>query len=112
PNNVSLVFKMETEERSVLICADAHSKYLAEYLVDTYGEDLKADILQCGHHGNNSMPEDTGFYETVAPEAAIFDTPDKIMTSPNYTAGALAAYLQQMGSRIIWYKSAPNVFGL
>ena len=98
--------------RSVLICGDCHSRYMADYLVNTYGDKLKADILQCGHHGNNSMPEDTGFYETVAPEAAIFDTPDKIMTSPNYTAGALAAYLQQLGSRIIWYKSAPNVFGL
>ncbi len=112
PNNDSLVFKMETPMRSVLICADCHSRYMADYLVNTYGDRLKADILQCGHHGNNSMPEDTGFYETVAPEAAIFDTPDKIMTSPNYTAGALAAYLQQMGTRIIWYKSAPNVFGL
>lgn len=112
PNNDSLVFKMATKERSVLICGDCHSRYMADYLVNTYKDMLQADILQCGHHGNNSMPEDTGFYETVNPGVAIFDTPDKIMTSPNYTAGALAAYLQQLNIRIVWYKSAPNVFGL
>lgn len=112
PNNVSLVFKMETKERSALICSDAHSSYLAEYVVKNYGDKLKADILQCGHHGNNSMPEDTGFYEAVSPEIAIFDGPDWLMTSAEYTAGALAAYLKNEGTRIIWFKTAPNVFGL
>ncbi|SEA51926.1 Beta-lactamase superfamily domain-containing protein [Pseudobutyrivibrio sp. ACV-2] len=111
PNNVSLVFKMETEDRSILICADAHSKYLAEYLVDTYGEDLHADILQCGHHGNNSMPAETHFYEVVAPEIAIFDAPEWVMTGAEYTAGALAAYLQDLGARIVWFETAPNIFG-
>ena len=111
PNNVSLVFRIETPLRSILMCGDAHSKYLAEYLVENYGDELDVDILQCGHHGNNSMPEATGFYEAVSPEVSIFDTPDKIMLSPEYTAGALAAYLQELGSRIIWYKTAPNQFG-
>ncbi|SHJ14079.1 ComEC/Rec2 family competence protein [Pseudobutyrivibrio xylanivorans] len=112
PNNDSLVFKIETDKRSALICADAHSRYIAEYLVKTYGEKLDADILQCAHHGNNSMPEDTGFYEAVSPEVAIFDGPDWLITSPEYTAGALAAYLKELGARVIWYKTAPNVFGL
>ena len=111
PNNDSLVLKIETKSRSALICADAHSKYIAEYLVKTYGDKLKSDILQCGHHGNNSMPTETGFYEAVSPEVAVFDSPDWLMTSPEYTAGALAAYLKDLGARIIWFKSAPNVFG-
>ena len=110
PNNVSLVFKMETDQRSILICGDAHSQYLAEYLVDTYGGALSADVLQCGHHCNNSMPTDSGFYDMVNPEVSIFDCPDSIMTSPNFTAGLLASYLQENGSRIIWYKTAPNIF--
>ncbi|MBR5636677.1 MAG: MBL fold metallo-hydrolase, partial [Pseudobutyrivibrio sp.] len=112
PNNCSLVFKIETSDRSVLICADAHSKYLADYLVDTYGDELNSDILQCGHHGNNSMPTESGFYDVVSPEIAIFDGPDWLMTSSKYTAGVLAAYLQNLGARIIWYNTAPNVFGL
>ena len=110
PNNDSLVFKMATPNRSILICGDCHSEYMANYLVKTYGDELKADILQCGHHGNNSMPTETGFYELVNPEVAIFDTTDAIMTSPNYTAGALAAYLSEAGVRLVWFKSAPNVF--
>ena len=112
PNNVSLVLKLQTKDRSALICADAHSKYLAEYLVDTYGQDLKADILQCGHHGNNSMPVETGFYEMVRPEVAIFDAPDWLMTGSEYTAGQLADYLQKLGSRVVWFNTAPNIFGL
>ncbi|MBE5915222.1 MAG: MBL fold metallo-hydrolase [Pseudobutyrivibrio ruminis] len=112
PNNASLVFRMETEDRSMLVCGDAHSQYLAEYLVENYAKELDVDILQCGHHGSNSMPETTGFYEACSPEVAIFDTPDKIMTSPDYSAGALAGYLQGIDTRIVWYKSAPNVFGL
>ncbi len=111
PNNDSLVFKLETEDRSILICADAHSEYLAKYLVETYGENLKADILQCGHHGNNSMPQTTGFYEMVAPEIAIFDAPEWLMTGAQYSAGALADYLQKLGSRVVWFNTAPNVFG-
>ena len=96
----------------MLVCGDAHSQYLAEYLVENYAKELDVDILQCGHHGSNSMPETTGFYEACSPEVAIFDTPDKIMTSPDYSAGALAGYLQGIDTRIVWYKSAPNVFGL
>ncbi|MDC7278860.1 hypothetical protein NXH64_05010 [Butyrivibrio fibrisolvens] len=111
PNNDSLVFKIETKNRSALICADAHSKYIADYLVKTYGDKLDSDILQCAHHGNNSMPTETGFYEAVSPEVAIFDGPDWLMTSADYTAGALASYLKDLGARIVWYKTAPNVFG-
>lgn len=110
PNDCSLVFKMATPNRSILICADCHTKYMAEYLVDTYGKELKADILQCGHHGNNSMPYDTGFYKCVDPDIAVFDTPEWIMTSPEYTAGALAGQLQEQGAKIIYYNTAPNGF--
>jgi hypothetical protein len=85
---------------------------MAKYFMETYGDRLKSNILQCAHHGNNSIPEDTGFYEAVSPEIAIFDTPDRIMTSPEYTAGALAAYLTEQGVRITWFKTAPNIFGL
>ena len=110
PNDASLVFKMETENRSILICGDCHTKYMGDYLVETYGDKLHADILQCGHHGNNSIPFDTGFYEAVDPQIAIFDTPEWIMTSANYTAGALAGQLKEMGVEIRYYNSSPNGF--
>jgi beta-lactamase superfamily II metal-dependent hydrolase len=110
PNDASLVFKMETENRSILICGDCHTKYMGNYLVETYGDKLHADILQCGHHGNNSIPFDTGFYEAVDPQIAIFDTPEWIMTSANYTAGALAGQLKEMGVEIRYYNTSPNGF--
>ncbi len=110
PNNASLVFKMETNNRSALFCADCHSKVMAERLIKLYGDDLKADILQCGHHGNNSMPVETGFYEKVLPEVAIFDMPEDMLLSPELSAGALADYLQKMNCRIIWFNDKPNGF--
>ncbi len=112
PNDDSLVFKMDTGKRSMLICGDCHSSYMASYLVDTYGDDLQADILQCGHHGNNSMPVDTGFYDVVSPKVAIFDCPDWVYTSAQYTAGALAAELNDRGIRTVYFATAPNIFGL
>ncbi len=112
PNDDSLVFKMDTGDRSMLICGDCHTSHMAQYLTDTYGDALSADILQCGHHGNNSMPTDSGFYEAVSPEVAIFDCPDWVMTSPEYTAGALAGYLRDKGIRVCYFATAPNVFGL
>ncbi len=112
PNDDSLVFKLDTGNRSMLICGDCHSSYMASYLVDTYGEELQADILQCGHHGNNSMPVDSGFYQAVSPEVAIFDCPDWVYTSAQYTAGALAADLNAQGIRTVYFATAPNIFGL
>ncbi|MBR4707300.1 MAG: hypothetical protein IKP29_04515 [Pseudobutyrivibrio sp.] len=112
PNNDSLVFKLATANRSALIMGDCHSDFMAEYFIKTYGDKLNADILQLAHHGNNSIPVETGFYDVVSPEVAVFDTPDKIMQSPNYTAGALAAYFIENNVRIIWYNTAPNQFGL
>lgn len=112
PNDDSLVFKLDTGDRSMLVCGDCHTSYMADYLVKTYGKKLSADILQCGHHGNNSMPTDSGFYEAVSPQVAIFDCPDWVMTSPEYTAGALAGYLKEAGIRICYFATAPNVFGL
>ncbi|MCR4695263.1 MAG: MBL fold metallo-hydrolase [Pseudobutyrivibrio sp.] len=112
PNDGALVTRIETEDRSALLVSDCHTGHMAEYFVDTYGDKLDADILQPGHHGNNSMPIESGFYELVSPEVTIFDLPTDMLTSPQYTAGALAAFLQEMGSRIVWYNTAPNVFGL
>lgn len=110
PNNASLVFKMETENRSILFCSDAHSEALATYLRDTYEGELRADILQVGHHGHNSMPIDTEFYVLVEPKIAIFDAPEWLMTGDNYTAKDLAAYLEEEGVSVKSFSTAPNYF--
>ena len=111
PNNDSLVFKVSTPARSILFCADCHSKGMAEYLIKNYGDALQADVLQLAHHGNNSIPVETGFYELVAPKTAIFDAPDWVMNDDKYTAKQLKAYLENAGIRTVDYSSTPNVFG-
>ena len=111
PNNASLVLKLKTEYRSAIICADCHSKGMGEYLVNTYGDELDCDVLQLAHHGNNSIPQETGFYEKTTPEVAIFDCPDWVLNGEQYTAKDLKQYLEENGIRTVSYATAPNVFG-
>lgn len=111
PNNDSLVFKVATPNRSMLFCADCHSGNLATYMMNEYGEDLKADILQLAHHGNNSIPIETGFYEFINPQVAIFDAPDWLLNGEQYSAKDLKQYLETHGVRTVSYQTAPNVFG-
>jgi competence protein ComEC len=65
PNDLSLVLRLETHNKSFLFPADI-SGSMAEILVNE-GKKLKADVLMAPHHGSSSsMSQD--FIETVTPE--------------------------------------------
>jgi len=65
PNDLSLVLRLETNNKSFLFPADI-SAGLAESLIKE-GKKLKADVLMAPHHGSpSSMSQD--FIKTVAPE--------------------------------------------
>lgn len=51
-NNLSIVFTLNYFNHQVLFTGDAESG-LEKYLLDTYGEKLKSDILKVGHHGSS-----------------------------------------------------------
>ncbi len=69
-NDASLVFKVSRKEgpKTMLFTGDCHSAVVSEYLIKEYGERLKADYVQMGHHGNNTLPQK--FYEYVNPSKA------------------------------------------
>lgn len=68
-NDTSIVMKIIHGNTSVLLMADAEDA-LEKYLIETYGEELDADILKLGHHGSDtSSGED--FLEVVSPVDAI-----------------------------------------
>lgn len=109
PNNASLVFKISGEEDSILFCSDCHDASMADYLMNTYtGEELHAEYVQLGHHGNNSFP--AYFYDYVNPEVALFDSPEWLMTGENYTAKDLKQYFLDKNITCYDYVTAPNSF--
>ena len=88
---------------------DSQLKALCDYLMNTYtGEELHAEYVQLGHHGNNSFP--TYFYDYVNPEIALFDSPEWLMTGENYTAKDLKQYFLDKNITCYDYVTAPNSF--
>jgi len=68
-NDRSLVLKMQSCGRSVLLTGDAGS--VAEsWMQRTWGDRLKSDVLKIGHHGSRHSTSDS-FVDAVHPEEAV-----------------------------------------
>lgn len=108
PNNCSLVMKISGKKDSLLMCSDTHTDSLGSYLIETYGDRLKAEYVQTGHHGNNSFP--TSFYDAVGASRAFLDSPPWVMTEEKYTAAELEEYFIKNGAEAYDFRTAPNSF--
>lgn len=105
-NDGSIMFRIRGSQDSMLFCADV-GKSLTDYLVDKYGEDLKSDYVQMGHHGFDG-PE-AEFYELVKPSAAFFDAPAWLMEDEtDRSTREKEQLMQEMGCVIFSYYTAPN----
>lgn len=109
-NDGGLMFKATGKNASILFCADVHSKTMADMLLDRYGDKLKADYVQLGHHGNNSFP--TYLYDVVDAKVAIFDTPESIMNGEQYTCQELKSHLVKRGTETREYSQGASVLYL
>ena len=107
-NNSSLMLKFEGEKDSVLFCGDVHSGKMSKMLIKRYGEELEAEYVQPGHHGNNSLTE--SFYEVVKPQIAVFDATEHIMTAEEYSAAELKEYFESEGVEVYDYRTCPHFF--
>lgn len=95
-NDCSLVIKVSGEKESMLFLGDLSRGGipLGEYILETFGVDeVKADYVQGGHHGNWGMP--ISFYEKIKPKEFFFNAPEWIMTGEDYDAKDLAAWCKQ-----------------
>ena len=108
PNNGSLMFKVSGCEDSILFCGDCYSSKLGEDIVKKWGDSLKSEYVQTGHHGNNSFP--TSFYDVVSPKVAFFDAPEWLMKGEQYTAKDLKKYFDEKGVTVYDMTTAPNEF--
>lgn len=106
-NDGSMIFRITGEKENMLFCADV-GKSLSNYLVEKYGESLKSDYLQMGHHGNGGLKED--FYRRVSPKIAFFDAPNWLFydETGNYTTPANRKFMESLGSEIKSYETTPN----
>ncbi|NOT12055.1 MAG: DNA internalization-related competence protein ComEC/Rec2 [Methylococcaceae bacterium] len=68
-NDNSCVLKIQSDKLTILLTGDIEAE--AEYwLVGTYGENLKADILVAPHHGSKTSST-TGFLQFVHPDYVL-----------------------------------------
>lgn len=110
PNDSSLVMKFNFTEDTLLILGDLARGAipLGEYLVDTYGDELHADYVQAGHHGNWGQP--ISFYEAIMPKVLFQDCPEWVMVGEDYDAKDLKAWCDENGIETHDYRDAPTSF--
>ena len=106
PNNGSIMFRISGNEQSMLFCADVQ-KEMEPYILPEHEEDLKADYVQCGHHGNWGLNKE--FYDHVGASVAFMDSPEWLFDpDSDYTAADLKEYLENKGMTVYTFETAPN----
>lgn len=106
-NNCGFVFKVTGNQDSMLFCADSGID-LSNFLLQTYGEQLKADYIQMGHHGNGGLSEEC--YRLINPKVAFFDAHEELFfdTTGRYTTPQNREIMESMGCIIYRLATAPN----
>ena len=72
-NNSSMVIKMKVNHKKILFLGDTGTES-SEKLIKEQGNNLKADIVQMAHHGQNGATEK--LYQIVKPEICMWPTPE------------------------------------
>ena len=106
PNNGSMMFKLTGKQESILFCADVEEE-MEPYILPAYVDELAADYVQCGHHGNDGLSQD--FYTYVNAKKAFMDAPGWLLDPESkYTAYALKTFLESRGTEVMTFATAPN----
>ncbi len=106
PNNSSLVFRISASNESMLFVGDFYQPDIGQWMIDTYGDELKSTYMQGCHHGNSIMP--SSFYEFVSPNALFFDAPQWLINGEKYRTKDLKAWCEQSGITVYGYETSPN----
>lgn len=106
-NDGSMMFMLSGKERKMLFCADV-GKAMSKTLLKEYGDGLKADYLQMGHHGNGGLK--ANFYQKVSPSIAFFDAPNWLFndTTGTFTSMENRLLMQKLKSNIYSFETTPN----
>jgi beta-lactamase superfamily II metal-dependent hydrolase len=104
-NDGSLVFRISGKTDSMLFLADLGAPR-NDYLLSSYGEEMKSEYVQMGHHGNSSLSD--AFYENIGAKGAFFDAPDFLLYGAQYKTEHYMELMKNLGAEIYTYKTAPN----
>ena len=103
-NNASLLFKISSENSSMLFCSDI--KYdMNDTLLAAYRDSISCDYVQTGHHGNWSFSNE--FYEATGASVYFIDAPSSITDNADFPASTLKEDLQKNGT-VLDFRTAPN----
>lgn len=95
-NDTSLIFRVTIEGQTVLFLNDA---YIPEgnRLLALYGDELKSDIVQMAHHGQNGVTKKV--YEAIAPTMCLWPTPIWVYDNANgiYQTTEVRQWMVDMG---------------
>jgi beta-lactamase superfamily II metal-dependent hydrolase len=106
PNNSSLVFTVESEDKSMLFMGDCYDETLGKQMMQNYDTELEVDYVQVSHHGNHTMCRE--FYEKTKAKVAFFDAPEWLIQGEQFDTQKNMAEMEELGMQIYDYTSCPN----
>lgn len=108
-NDGSLAFTVTNKKETMLFCADI-GKDIGKLLAGRYGDELKCDYIQMGHHGNGGPGK--RFYRLADPYTAFFDASEDLMNPKDpdskWTTPQNRELMESLGAEIYYYATAPN----
>ncbi len=96
-NDAGIVQKVNVGERTALFTADI-SKKVETYLLQIYGNELKADILKVGHHGSKTS-SGSAFVSTVDPSISVIEV--GLKNRYGHPTAEVLAMLSSVSSKIL-----------
>ncbi len=106
-NNCGFMFQVNGMHEKMLFCCDIGGEWISEVLINSYGDRLKSDYVQMGHHGNGGLTEEA--YRIVAPQAAFFDSPAWLFADEEkYTTAKNRRLMESLGCTVYVLDEAPN----
>lgn len=108
-NNGSMMLMVSSENQRMLFCGDV-TFLMQEWLISEYGEELRADFIQLGHHGNGNTTSRSEFLDIVGAEYAFFDSPQWLFNDDTgrFDNEWIREYMQITGTTIFNFETTPN----
>ena len=97
-NNLSLVIKMTTAEKSILFLGDAGVGAGEWLLENCTAEDLKADVVQMAHHGQAGVNQ--AVYQAIDPDVALWNCDEAVYNNASGRLQTLVVrgWMEELGT--------------
>ena len=95
-NDTSMIFKVTIEGQTILFLGDAYI-HEGNRLLAQYGENLKCDMVQMAHHGQNGVTKEV--YQAINPTLCLWPTPIWVFENNSgiYQTDEVRSWMADMG---------------